>query len=206
MPPHRAVAESRGTIIAAAHRLLARHGYGKTTIDDLAREAGIGKGSVYLHFTSKEDVALAAINSLVAGVLERLAEIAATLQPAEVRLAQMLETRVLGRFDAFRDFDDGLHHMLQAIRSSLVAQREQHLAAEARIFAGVLAEIAPQGLHSRAAITRLAHTLLTATNSMLPYYLTREELGTRRDVERRVTEMSAVLVPGAVAVLSGNAR
>jgi hypothetical protein len=43
--------EVREAILDAGERLLAGYGYKKMTIDDLAREVGIGKGSVYLHFT-----------------------------------------------------------------------------------------------------------------------------------------------------------
>src|SRR6187397_2922070 len=44
---------TRDAILDATDRLLARYGYKKMTIDDLAHEVGIGKGSVYLHFSSK---------------------------------------------------------------------------------------------------------------------------------------------------------
>ena len=47
-------AATREAILDATDRLLARYGFKKMTIDDLAREEGIGKGSVYLHFPSKE--------------------------------------------------------------------------------------------------------------------------------------------------------
>ena len=49
---------TREAILDATDRLLARYGYKKMTIEDLAREVGIGKGSVYLHFPSKEEIAL----------------------------------------------------------------------------------------------------------------------------------------------------
>ncbi len=45
---------TRDAILDATDRLLTRNGYKKMTIDDLAKEVGIGKGSVYLHFKSKE--------------------------------------------------------------------------------------------------------------------------------------------------------
>ncbi|GAC1395003.1 MAG: hypothetical protein NVSMB65_13760 [Chloroflexota bacterium] len=36
-------------ILDAAATLLVRWGYRKTTLDDVAREAGVGKGTIYLH-------------------------------------------------------------------------------------------------------------------------------------------------------------
>ena len=48
-------------ILDAAATLLVRWGYRKTTIDDVAREAGVGKGTIYLHWKDKNDLFRAAI-------------------------------------------------------------------------------------------------------------------------------------------------
>lgn len=43
-------------ILDAAAELIAHYGYDKTTIDDIAKAAGVSKGAIYLHFRSKEDL------------------------------------------------------------------------------------------------------------------------------------------------------
>ena len=48
-------------ILEAAADLLVRYGYRKTTLDDVAREAGVGKGTIYLHWKDKNELFLAAI-------------------------------------------------------------------------------------------------------------------------------------------------
>src|SRR5207245_10540932 len=48
-------------ILDAATTLLVRWGYRKTTIDDVAHEAGVGKGTIYLHWKDKNDLFRAAI-------------------------------------------------------------------------------------------------------------------------------------------------
>lgn len=48
--------EREQRILDAASQLIERLGYDKTTVDDIAREAGISKGAIYLHFRSKEDL------------------------------------------------------------------------------------------------------------------------------------------------------
>ena len=40
-------------ILDAAGELLLAFGYRRVTIDDVARRAGVGKGTVYLHWASK---------------------------------------------------------------------------------------------------------------------------------------------------------
>jgi len=46
--------QRRDRLLDCAADLFVRHGFDKTTVADVAREAGVGKGSVYLHFKSKE--------------------------------------------------------------------------------------------------------------------------------------------------------
>jgi len=41
-------------LLDAAARLFARFGFDKTSIDEIAREAGVSKGAVYLHWPSKD--------------------------------------------------------------------------------------------------------------------------------------------------------
>ena len=55
----------KDAILDATDRLLARFGYRKMTVEDIAAEAGIGKGTVYLHFSSKEEVVLSHIDRIV---------------------------------------------------------------------------------------------------------------------------------------------
>lgn len=50
--------ESRreGRILDAAGELIARFGYDKTTVREIADAAGVSKGSIYLHFDSKKEL------------------------------------------------------------------------------------------------------------------------------------------------------
>jgi TetR/AcrR family acrAB operon transcriptional repressor len=41
-------------ILDAAAELIVHYGYDKTTVSDIAREAGISKGAIYLHFAGKD--------------------------------------------------------------------------------------------------------------------------------------------------------
>src|SRR5215212_5962072 len=90
----------KGAILDAADRLLARNGYKKMTIDDLAAEVGIGKGSVYLHFSSKEEIALSHIDAIIERVKARLHAVSLKNTSYESRLKEMLIERVICRFDS----------------------------------------------------------------------------------------------------------
>jgi AcrR family transcriptional regulator len=63
-------------ILDAAAKLIAQYGYDKTTISDVAEAAGVSKGAVYLHWTSKEELFDALIvremQRLLADLMERV--------------------------------------------------------------------------------------------------------------------------------------
>jgi TetR/AcrR family transcriptional repressor of nem operon len=65
---------TREAILEAATRLMHVRGYQNTSLDDVLRESGVGKGNFYYHFRSKEDLGYAILDQLVAGFLERTLE------------------------------------------------------------------------------------------------------------------------------------
>jgi AcrR family transcriptional regulator len=196
--------DPRPALLDAAERLLTRFGYRRMTVEDLAREAGIGKGTVYLHFDSKEEVALAVVNRWSERVFERLRVLAAEPGAPAQRLLRMLEARVLDRLDQLGDAPESMHDMFAAIRPGLLVQRDRLLDVEARIFAGVLQEVAPTGRRrAEARHLRAARALLTGTNWLLPYYQDPSQKNVRADVRRRTRDVALLLVSGARQVLTG---
>jgi AcrR family transcriptional regulator len=90
-----AKAARREEILAAARRVFAERGFRGTTIADIAEEAGIALGTIYLYYPSKEAV-FAALN-------ERLGEIVSDSVQAVPPTRSVLETtrkRVRRVFDA----------------------------------------------------------------------------------------------------------
>ena len=56
--------ETDERITAAAAELLLQRGFDRTTVDDVAARAGVGKATVYRRWPSKEDLAVAAMETL----------------------------------------------------------------------------------------------------------------------------------------------
>jgi TetR/AcrR family transcriptional repressor of nem operon len=65
---------TREAVLEAATRLMHLRGYQNTSLDDVLRESGVGKGNFYYHFRSKEDLGYAILDQLVARFLERTLE------------------------------------------------------------------------------------------------------------------------------------
>mgnify|MGYP000143163813 CR=1 FL=1 len=64
-------------IVSSVNRLLAEKGFDLMTVDEVAADVGIAKASLYKHFTSKEDLAAAAMIRVLQRALAYLDELAA---------------------------------------------------------------------------------------------------------------------------------
>src|SRR4051794_8619967 len=131
---------ARDAILDATDRLLTRYGYKKMTIDDLAQEVKIGKGSVYLHFSSKEDIALSHIDRIIERLKAKLHAIASKKTSPEMKLREMLIERVMYRFDSVQHYTQSLNELLSYVRPRLLERRKRYFDEEAGIFAEVISE------------------------------------------------------------------
>ena len=189
----------KDAILDATDRLLARYGYRKMTVEDIAVEAGIGKGTIYLHFSSKEEVVLSHIDRIVERLQDRLKETARSDAPAAERLRLMLLTRVLFRFDSIQHYTQSLNDLLAALRPGLLRRRAEYFEAEAQIFSEVLTAGRESGELSFDNERATAHAMLQATNGLLPYSLSTTELGEREEVEQRTADVANLMLRGLLS-------
>src|SRR5262249_4095844 len=84
-------------IIDAAIRVFARNGYYNSRVSDIAREAGIASGTIYLYFKTKDEILVTLFREKMAEwVASVRREVAAERDPlAEVRKIVALHFRVL---------------------------------------------------------------------------------------------------------------
>jgi len=119
-------------ILDAASTLILRYGYHKTTIDDIAREAGVGKGTLYLHWKTREALFAALILrekvAMAEDIKQRIAcdPAGATLRGLLKHSALALMQRPLLKAVLLRDTE---------VFGKLV-QREQSSALSAEVLAG----------------------------------------------------------------------
>ena len=83
--------ERTAQIIAAAITAFARLGFDKTRMDDIASEAGLSKGTLYLYFKSKDEIITAVLDQFFTDELDGVADLLA----APIPVAQKLETLIV---------------------------------------------------------------------------------------------------------------
>jgi AcrR family transcriptional regulator len=177
-------------------RLLAHYGYRKITMDDLASEVGIGKGSIYLYFRSKEDLLYSHIDRVVRQLIERLERVLrSTLSPGD-KLREMIVLRVIFRFDAVQHFQESLSEMFRDFRAGVLERREHYFKEEAKLFEAALRQGQRAGVFRKADCFTTANAILAATNSLLPFHLSARELGKRQDIEKTATLITNLLLDG----------
>ncbi len=188
----------RDLILDGVDSLLARYGYRKMTMDDLAREVGIGKGTTYLHFRGKEEVVLAHIDRIAARLLETLGGIAAGPGSPEDKIREMLVTRVLYRFDSVSHYSQNLNDLLASVRKNLLARRQVHFDQEAEALAVVIGRGNETGVFECPEPLAAGRAMVWSTNSLLPFSLTPRELGAREEIAGRAAGIADLVLMGLV--------
>ncbi len=151
-------------ILEAALELVARWGYDKTSIDDIARAAGVAKGTIYLHFESREALFVALLRRERLLALETVradltraagavsltdlvrASVAAASGRPLLRALLVKDTEVLGRLRRERAPGDregagrrGFHAYLERLRSLGVIRSDQPVTVQVGILSTILA-------------------------------------------------------------------
>lgn len=196
-------------ILDAASALILRHGYSKTTIDDIAREAAVGKGTLYLHWRTREALFAALIIrekiAMAEDIKRRIARDPAggTLRGLLKHAALALLQRPLLKAVLLRD--TGVFGAL--------ARREQANAMSAEVLAGFMAYLQglrEQGLvrtdlslHAQAAILGSIFVGFFLARPLLPdaFRPSEEELaGLMAETAHRALEPGGPVPSGAVQI------
>ena len=109
-------------IVVAVNRLLAEKGFDLMTVDEVALEVGIAKASLYKHFSSKEDLAAAAmvrVIGLAKAFLASLPSGATPLMQLKAIARWMLQVQLKGEMPSLPSQNSSLRANLMANKAYL---------------------------------------------------------------------------------------
>ncbi len=187
-------------ILDAAEDLLARYGYKRMTMDDLAHAVGLSKGALYLRFKSKEDVALSMIDRINTRVQRQLEQLLEQPNEPKDRIVQLLVQRVMSKYDSVRKYYAAFDEVYAALRPEIVKRRERYLNEESKLIAVALDMGVTEESFFCDDSDKTASMLVLATNALLPYRLNPDEMAKRKELHERALELASFLVKALTPV------
>ena len=193
--------ERRSAILQAAARLFEHYGLGKTTMADVAREASVGVGTVYLEFESKESIVQELSLSTHVGVLEAMRAASARDRDHADRLVAVL----MARTDCFLALRRRGQHACELVHCKTVGVRAAHdrfRSEERTLLTSLIEEGRVAGRFRKIDATQTAALIQRAFLSLSPPWL----LDSDADALRASHELCQLLLRGVVAPSSGGPR
>ncbi|MBW7476581.1 TetR/AcrR family transcriptional regulator [Paenibacillus oenotherae] len=100
--------QKRVLIVQAAQELFSKYGFKKTTVDEIAQNVGIAKGTIYLYFKNKEQLLIRiGMNSLLASQEGLIREVSQIEDPSR-RLQRIIENKAKDMFRFYEEFPDAI--------------------------------------------------------------------------------------------------
>lgn len=93
--PKDSKAKTRARILRAATLLFEKHGYRQTSVDEVARNAGVAKGTVYVHFATKNELLFHAVAQEKKGVMSMFLPLLLENHTPDERLRLHIERSLL---------------------------------------------------------------------------------------------------------------
>lgn len=184
--------EKRDAIIHAAWALIRHYGFNKTTIDDIAKKAKIGKGTVYLYFRSKTEIMLALTdltNQRITGELER---IASRDQPPEERLRACVQYRIMTLFDLVNRYAHS-EDVFASILPEIVERLDRYVRRHGELLGQVVTEGCQSGIFASDDPSATGQLLANLFEFLTPPYY---RFSSRKSLERFTAEIVDLILNG----------
>jgi len=132
--------KKRRHILEVASRIFSAHNYHAVSMDQVARLARVGKGTLYRYFDSKEDLYLALLDSALLLLTERLEEEEKAALPPDQTLARMVGAIVHTFSEHLASF-----RILNGDEARLIVRKRELFQARRRRIAMLLGRVLEKG-------------------------------------------------------------
>ena len=92
--------DTRNKILSVANKLFSRFGFHKTSMDEIAKIARKAKGSLYYHFTSKEELFKEVVSKEIVNLKKQLSVI---IERADLSASGKIKVYLIKRMDILND-------------------------------------------------------------------------------------------------------
>lgn len=173
----------------AALAVFARRGFHGTTVEDIAQEAGIAKGTIYLYYASKEEILIAIFRRYIDAMLDFVDG----LLDSALSVSEILAEFVKRQIDMIREEPD-LMRVLSRRSLLALSDGDERMLEFQRYLLDRIATLLERGKklgEMRALDVRIASCAMLALQETLPLYLTVYADSLPKDALPRVTQQLA---------------
>lgn len=167
-------------VLRAAEKLFARRGFYPTTIDDIAKEAKLAKGTIYLYFDSKDDLFFSAIekklNALLGKIKEGVKEPGSAWQRIKTAVGIHLKFLEENRdfFKIMQSLSEQLKEKLEKkLKGRVIEKQSQYIEILTRLIQEAIRKKEIKPLNAR----KLAVILMGIIHSLTVYWISQKERG-----------------------------
>jgi len=172
----------RETIESAARRVIARRGLPAASMQAIAAEAGVAKGTLYLYFRDRDDLLEHASGRIFDDLLARARAVLAEPRPLRERLTALVRTEI--EFcDAHRDFLRVLLAMQDVASDARHRRKRRHYARYLELLAAHFGAAARSGETRAFPPERLALFFAEGTSAILRQRLQEPGRAVEEDAE-----------------------
>ena len=129
--------EKKEILINAARDVLAKYGFKKVTLEDIAEKAGLAKTSVYHYFNSKEEILTAVIRRELNRLLNRMRNAVEKKSTSEKKLIGLVKERYVF-LQEMKSLTGSNMDILQEVGPMVRAERDRFLGAEMELLKEVI--------------------------------------------------------------------
>ncbi|MCD4733075.1 TetR/AcrR family transcriptional regulator [bacterium] len=193
------VTDKRATILEAAKRLFIRFGKRKTSVDEIARAAGVGKGTVYSYFKGKELLWQILIDTEVGNLFNAIRRAVDDVESAAAKIRAFVITRV--RF--IREVLELIsldQSILDEMLPEIIELREKVLAWEKELIAEIIDYGIRRGEFREIGVDLLSMAFIAALRGLeIPWIWERRLVGVEESAEALLNVMfnGLLATPGA---------
>jgi AcrR family transcriptional regulator len=179
-------------ILEAGEKLFAKKGFYPTTMEEVARAAGLAKGTIYLHFDNKRDLFFSIIEKKLDILLEKVEN--------EMRKNELAWQRIklaIGIHLRFLEENRDFFKIMQALPESLKEEMEKRL--KGRViekqlrYIDILDQLIQKGIANQEIkpldARKLAVILVGMVHSLTIYWISRKEKGSLSQDESLVWQV-----------------
>ena len=182
----------RDAILHASWDLIKHYGYNKTTIDDIAKRAGVGKGTVYLYFQSKAEIMLSLTDRTNERIVAKLEEIASTDAAPQERVRACILHRVMALYDIVSRHPHS-EDVIAKLMPDVVKRLDHYVQRHGEILGRIVREGRENGTFKAADPVAAGHLLAKLFEFLTPPYY---RFSSRESLEKFANQVVDLLVVG----------